>query len=178
MAELGGTKTVWAALSAGLLLGVGLSACTYEGEVDSPSPAESSRPPAPSLPTKEREVLATETSNYAELKKLLADAPGAVLLDDYGPADGPGVGFQKNATMKTSGTYTVTAACVGRDGVQMILDKGTSTGAEPLSLAVDCSKTLSQSVELPAGYVSVKLMRNDPTGPWTGAVAGVKITSG
>jgi hypothetical protein len=37
---------------------------------------------------------------------------------------------------------------------------------------------LSQVVELQEGYVAAMLMRHDPTGPWTGAVAGVRITDG
>ncbi|RAM37298.1 hypothetical protein [Arthrobacter globiformis] len=180
MSELGGTKTAgWAALIVGLLLGAGLSACTYEDDADSPpTVAGSSRRPAPSLPTKDPEVLAAETSNFAELKKRLAAAPGSVLLDDSGPADGPGVGFQKSATVKTSGAHAVTASCVGTDGVQIHIGQDPGTGSEPISLVFDCSETVSQVVDLQAGYVWVSLTRNDPTGPRTGAVAGVRITSG
>jgi hypothetical protein len=99
-----------------------------------------------------------------------------VVLDDSGPADGPGVGFQKTATVRTSGAHTVTAACVGTDSAQILLSQGPGTAAEPLSLGLDCSEVLSQVVELQAGYVGAHLIRNDPTGPWTGAVAGIRIT--
>lgn len=179
MSDPGGTRTVrcTAALTAGLLLACGMAACSYEDVDPQPKPIENSRRLAPSLPTKDREVLSAEASNFAELKKRLAAAPGSVLLDDSGPADGPGVGFQKNATVKTAGAHTVTAACVGTDEAQIILFQDPATGTEALSLDLDCSAVLSQVVELHAGQVGAHLIRNDPTGPWTGAVAGIKITA-
>ncbi|MFE4836931.1 hypothetical protein ACFRAU_19910 [Arthrobacter sp. NPDC056691] len=67
---------------------------------------------------------------------------------------------------------------MGTDGAQILLTQDPGTGAEAISLSFDCSKILSQVVELQAGYVGVHLMRSDPTGSWTGAVAGIKITAG
>ncbi|MFE4543007.1 hypothetical protein [Arthrobacter sp. NPDC056727] len=174
----GGTNAVCRAeaLIVSALLAISMAACSYEDDIEGQLTAAGPKSrPAPSLPTKDREVLSAEATNFAELKKRLAAATGSVLIDDSGPADGPGVGFRKSATVKVSGAYRITAACVGIDGVQMLLDKDPGTGAEPISLTVDCSEVLSQVVELQAGYVGVSLIRNDPTGPWTGAVAGIKI---
>jgi hypothetical protein len=160
-----------------LLLASVVSACTYEGDVDArPAAAQTSSRPEPSLPTKDRELLSTERSNYAELTKRLARAPGSVLLDDSGPADGPGVGFQKTATVKTAGAHTVTASCVGTETAQIILYQEAGHGSE-LSLELDCSQVLSQAVKLQKGYVGAQLTRSDPSGPWTGAVAGIRITT-
>jgi hypothetical protein len=179
MSASGGTGPIQraVALAVSLLLACSMAACTYEGDIDpEPEAGGSNRRAAPALPTKDQDVLSVETSNFAELKKRLAVASGSILLDDSGPADGPGVGFQKSATVTTSGKHTVTAACVGTDSVQILLTQDPETGVEPLSLEFECSQALSQVVELQAGYVGVHLMRNDPTGPWTGAVAGIKIT--
>lgn len=166
-----------AALTLSLALVAVMAACTYKGDVDThPTPAVASTRPAPSLPTKDRDVLSTERSNYAELKKRLASPPGSVLLAESGPADGPGVGFQKNATVRTAGAHTVTASCVGTDSAQIILYQESGSGSE-LSLELDCSQVHSQVVELHKGYVGAQLTRSDPTGPWTGAVAGIRITA-
>jgi hypothetical protein len=160
----------------GVLLAVTLGACTYEGDtVTEANVTEAGSPPAPSLPTKDPEVLYAEKSNYAELENRLAAAPGSVLLQDSGPADGPGVGFQKNATVKTAGPHTVTASCVGTDSAQILLYQ--EPGAE-LSFELDCRQVLSRTVELHEGYVGAQLTRSDPTGPWTGAVAGIRISVG
>ena len=117
-----------------------------------------------------------EASNYAELHKRLAEAPGSVLLSDAGPADGPGVGFTKAATVTTAGPHTVTAACVGIPHAQIFLSQNSLGGTEHTVFEVDCSRTQSQVVQLQKGYVSAQLTRPDPTGAWTGAVAGIKVT--
>lgn len=173
MSRRGGTRT--ARFYAGLMLSMLLAGCAYEDAGDPPSAPERSARPAPSVPTKGPDILDAEASNYAELEKRLAAARGPVLLDDSGPADGPGVGFTKTATVKSAGTYTVTAACVGMPGAQIFLLRSETP---ELSLKLDCSGLLSQVVELQEGYVGAALMRHDPTGPWTGAVAGVRITGG
>lgn len=159
-----------------LRLSGGLAACAYE-DVSDPTQtatAEHSRRPAPSAPTKAPEILDAEAGNYAELEKRLAVAQGSLLLDESGPADGPGVGFSKTGTVKTAGAYTVTATCVGIPDARIFLSRPGSR--ELLALDLDCSRVLSQVVELQEGYVGALLMRHDPTGPWTGAVAGVRIT--
>ncbi|MGO4856886.1 hypothetical protein AB4074_06195 [Arthrobacter sp. 2MCAF14] len=160
----------------GLLLSGGLAACTYE-DVGDPvqTAAEQSSRPEPSVPTKGPEILDAERRNYAELGKRLGAAEGSVLLEDSGPADGPGVGFSKTVKVATAGRYTVTAACVGIPNAQMFI---TPLGSKQLrSLDLDCSGVSSEIVELPEGYVVASLMRHDPNGPWTGAVAGVRITA-
>ncbi|MDQ0209447.1 MULTISPECIES: hypothetical protein [Arthrobacter] len=161
----------------GLLLSGGLAACTYEDAGDPvQTAAEHSIRPAPFVPTKGPEILDAEKRNYGELDKRLGAAEGFVLLEDSGPADGPGVGFSKTVKVATAGRYTVTAACVGIPNAQMFITAG---GSEQLkSLDLDCSGVLSKIVELPAGYVVASLIRHDPNGPWTGAVAGVRITTG
>ena len=162
-----------------MLLAVGMAACAYEdGDDPQPTAAGHAARPAHSVPAKGPDVLAVEASNYAELEKRLAAARRSVLLSASGPADGPGVGFSKTATVATAGAHTVTAACVGAPGVQMILSQDPRTGTGPLSLDLNCSGTLSRVVELHAGYVVADLIRHDPTGPWTGAVAGIRITGG
>ena len=160
-----------------MLLVVVLAACTYEdaGDPARTAAAEQSSRPTPAAPTKGPEILDAETRNYAQLEKRLAAAQGAVLLDDSGPADGPGVGFSKTVKVQTAGRYTVTAACVGIQNAQVFLSRPGSK--EPLSLDLDCSGVLSQVVDLQEGYVAALLMRHDPNGPWTGAVAGVRITA-
>lgn len=174
----GGTRLVRSAAATvlSMLLAGVLAACTYEDVGDPTATAERSSRPAPSVPTKGPEILDAETRNYAELEKSLAVAQGSVLLEDSGPADGPGVGFSKTVKVQAAGRYTVTAACVGIPDAQVFLSRPGSK--ELLSLDLDCSGALSQVVELQEGYVAAMLMRHDPTGPWTGAVAGVRITDG
>ena len=155
-----------------------LAGCAYEDSADLPPasvPVLTGRP-APSVPAKGPEVLDIETRNYAELKKRLSVAAGSVLLDESGPADGPGVGFSKIATVKTAGAHTVTAACVGLDDVQILLSQDPRTGTDLPALVLDCSGVVSRVVDLQPGYLGVHQTRQDPTGPWTGAVAGIRIT--
>lgn len=99
-----------------------------------------------------------------------------MLLADSGPADGPGVGFSKAATVLAAGPHTVTTACVGIPDAQMFLSQDTKGGTEHVVFDVDCAGAQSQVVQLNQGYVSAHLTRHDPTGAWTGAVAGIKIT--
>ncbi len=162
---------------AGLLLAGGLASCAYEDEDDpEPSAAERVARPVPSLESASPEILSVQSSNYAELEKRLAAACGSVVLDESGPVDGPSVGFSKAATVKTAGTYILTAACVGIPEAQILV--GRPGSSDYLSLDLDCSAVLSQTVELQAGPVNAHLMRQDPNGPWTGAVAGLRITMG
>jgi hypothetical protein len=46
-----------------------------------------------------------------------------------------------------------------------------------MAFTVDCSETQTRVVQLQKGYISAQLTRSDPTGAWTGAVAGIKITA-
>ena len=180
MSGPGGTKTVRcaAALFVGMLLAGGVASCAYEDDGDpQPTPAGQGHRPAPSVPTKDPGVLGVEASNYAELHKRLAEAPGSVLLSDAGPADGPGAGFSKAAKVMTAGPYTVTAACVGIPHAQIYLSQDTTAGTGHIVFEVDCSGAQTQVVQLQKGYVSGQVTRPDPTGPWTGAVAGIKITA-
>jgi hypothetical protein len=154
-----------------------LASCAYEDEGDPrPTAAGQLHRPAPAASTKDPGVLGVEANNYAELHKRLAEAPGPVLLSDAGAADGPGVGFTKAATVTTAGPHTVTAACVGIPHAQIYLSQNSPAGTEHTVFEVDCSRTQSQVVQLQKGYVSAQLTRPDPTGAWTGAVAGIKVT--
>ena len=104
MSVLGGTKAVrsFAALLVGLLLAGGVTACAYEDDGDPQPTADRYSPrPAPSLPSARPEILGVQAANHAELEKRLGVARGSVLLNESGPADGPGVGFSKTATVKT-----------------------------------------------------------------------------
>lgn len=180
MSSRGGTKPIRSAAAITvltmLLAGV-LAACTYEdvGDPKQTAPAEQSSRGTLSAPTKGPEILDAEKRNYDELRKRLAVAQGSVLLDDSGPADGPGVGFSKTGKVTTAGRYIVTAACVGIPNAQMFI---TAPGSKQLlSLDLDCSGVSSKVVELEEGYVGAALMRHGPNSPWTGAVAGVIITA-
>jgi hypothetical protein len=179
MSGPGGTKTVRCAavLIVGVLLTGGLGACAFGSDRDpQPTPAGQSQRSAPTAPADDPGVLGAETRNYAELRQRLAMTTGAVLLDDSGPADGPAVGFNKVATVKADGPHMITAACVGIPHVQIYLSQDTEAGTEHLVFEVDCSGAQTQTVQLQKGYLSAQLTRPDPTGAWTGAVAGIKIT--
>ena len=52
----------------------------------------------------------------------------------------------------------------------------TEGGTEHMVFEADCSGTQSQVVPPQKAYVSAQLTRHDPTGAWTGAVAGIVIT--
>lgn len=160
-----------------MLLSGGMTACGYGEDRNPPAPetGPDSRPLS-TLPSRNPDVLGVEAGNYAELQKRLAEAPGSVLLDDAGPADGPGAGFNKVATVMTGGPYTVTAACVGIPRVQIYLSQDTRTGTGHQVLEVECQGAQSRIVQLQPGYVSAQVTRNDPAGAWTGAVAGIKIS--
>ena len=156
-----------------------MASCAYEDEDEGdprPTAAGQLHRPAPAASTKDPGALGVEANNYAELHKRLAEAPGPVLLSDAGAADGPGVGFTKAATVTTAGPHTVTAACVGIPHAQIYLSQNSPAGTEHTVFEVDCSRTQSQVVQLQKGYVSAQLTRPDPTGAWTGAVAGIKVT--
>lgn len=167
-----------AALAACLVLGPALAACSYEDDGGpQPSVAGSNGRPGYTLPPKDPDVLAVETRNYAELERRLATASRKPLLADSGPADGPSVGFQKSATVATAGPHTVTAACVGIPHAQICLSQDIKGGSQYTVLEIDCSETRAQVVQLAAGHVGAHLTRADPNGTWTGAVAGLRITS-
>ncbi|MEQ4520349.1 hypothetical protein ABLI39_13425 [Pseudarthrobacter sp. B907] len=182
MSGLGGTKTVRGVVVfiLGVTLAVGLATCAYEDEGDPlPTSANASPASARTLPAKDPDVLAAEARNYVELERRLATAPGSVLLADAGPADGPGVGFRKAATVTTAGPYTVTAACVGIPRAQIYLSQGIPGGTDHQVFEVDCSGTQTQVIQLQKGSIGAQLMwRHDPTAAWTGAVAGIRITVG
>ncbi|KRE76351.1 hypothetical protein [Arthrobacter sp. Soil763] len=180
MSILGGMTTArWtAALAACLVLGPALTGCAYEDDAGPrPSAAGSSGRPGFTVPAKDPDVLSVETRNYAELERRLAIAPGEALLADSGPADGPGVGFQKSGTVKTAGPHSVTAACVGLPHAQIYLTQNISGGNQYTVLEIDCSETRTQVVELAAGPVGAQLTRVHLGGAWTGAVAGLRITA-
>lgn len=80
--------------------------------------------------------------------------------------------------MLTAGPHTVSAACVGIPHVQIYLSQNTAGGTEHTVFEIDCSGAQTQVVQLQEGNISAQLgARPDPTGAWTGAVAGIKITA-
>ncbi len=179
MSRSGGTRTIRAAsaLIGSLLLAAGLGACSYEDPGDPQRTGGQSHRPAPTVAAKDPDVLAVEGRNYAELERRLATTPGEALLADSGPADGPSVGFSKSATVKTTGPHTVTTACIGVPHAQIYLSQEIVGGSQYTVLEVDCSKTQTQVVQLAKGHVGAQLTRVHPGGPWTGAVAGIRITA-
>ena len=156
-----------------------LAGCTYEddgGERPPASPTSAATPrPTRTIPAVAPDILAAQQRNEAEVERLLAGATGPVLLVDSGPADGNGVGFQKAGRVKTAGDYQVTAACIGTDAAHIVISQD-ETPAGPTNIAFDCTAPTSRTVSLLPGYVRAALVRKNPTGPWTGAVAGVRIT--
>lgn len=179
MSGFGGNRTVRGAAASiiGVILAGGVAACTYEDDAGSHQSTAVSVRAAPTAAAKDPGVLGVDAANYAVLHQRLDTATGPVVLSDAGPADGPSVGFRKAATVRTAGPHVVTAACVGIPHAQIYISQNTESGTEHTVLEVDCSGTRSQMVQLRSGYVSAQLTRSDPTGAWTGAVAGIKITS-
>jgi len=185
MSRRGGTKTIrpGAVLTGAMLLCVAagsLAGCTYEDDGGERPPATATSAPTPrpgrTIPAgPPPDVLAAQQRNEAELERLLAGATGPVVLTDSGPADGNGVGFQKAGRVKTAGDYQVTAACVGVEAAQILILQD-ETPAGPTSINVDCAAPTSRTVSLLPGYIKVGLARRNPTGAWTGAVAGIRIT--
>lgn len=162
-----------------VFLAAGTAGCTYEGPDDSvrtPFPELTVEPSAPSS-TRAPDILATETSNYAKLKRLLRTTRGTVILEDSGALDGPSRGFGRSAIVEKTGAYTVTAACVGASDARLFLiQDNPRTGFSRLELPVDCSRVSSEVVELQQGYVAAHVLLSSPGDtPWTGAVAGVRV---
>jgi hypothetical protein len=85
------------------------------------------------------------------------------------------VGSTKAATVAPPGPHTVTAACVGTARAQIFLAQDAQGRTEHV-FDVDCSAAQTQVVQLQKGHFSAQLTRQDPTGPCTGAVAGIRIT--
>lgn len=166
--------------SAALIVITLLAGCAYEDNGE-PQPAaekaSSSFRPAYSIPANDPGVLAVEARNYAEMEQRLAKAPGTDLLAGSGAANGPSVGFHKDAIVQTAGPYTVTLACAGIPYAQIALTQQIVGGKTDKIFEIDCSETQTQIVQLQEGYVGIRLTRLDPTGPWTGAVAGIRITA-
>jgi hypothetical protein len=176
----GGTRTVHgvATLIISTLLAGSLAGCAYEDQGDPlPTTAGASARPVHTIPPKDPAVMAVEARNYAELGQRLSKVPGKVLLTDSGPADGPSIGFQKAATVKTAGPYAVTLACVGIPHAQIFLTQRIVGGVDDKNFEIDCSAIQTRAVQLQEGYVGIHLIRHDYNGAWTGAVAGIKITA-
>jgi hypothetical protein len=181
MSGCGGIRTVRcvAAFFVGMVAASSLTACAYENEGEK-QPTMATRsislPHSPTVPAEDPDVLAVEKRNYAELDRRLAGAPGSLLLSDSGPANGPGVGFTKAATVKTPGPHIVTAACIGVSNVQIYLSQPIPGGTEHKVVDVDCTGVQTQTLQLHEGYVGAQLMHPGSNGAWTGAVGGIKIT--
>jgi len=168
------------ALTIAMSLAGGLAACAYEdqGEPQTTS-AGPSQGPARTIPAKGPDVLAVEARNYAELDQRLARAAGSVLLADAGPADGPGVGFSKSATVVNAGAHTVTAACVGIPARPDYNFPSHGRRHRTQGIPSRLPRNPDAGPPAPEGVGRSQLAaRRDPTGAWTGAVAGIKITAG
>ena len=123
-------------------------------------------------------VLEREVHNYRELDRLLKAVPGAVLLFEEGPLDGPVRGFGTTAEVPAPGQYTFTAACVGASGAKVAIGQE-HPGApfRPVELMLDCTGVTTEVMELQQGYVFAHLVLPAPGDtPWTGAVGGVRVT--
>ncbi|WP_432395307.1 hypothetical protein ACRQ5B_15280 [Pseudarthrobacter sp. L19] len=122
-------------------------------------------------------MLATEVRNYTDIERRLANAPGRVLLSASSAANGPSVGFREDALIQDPGAYIFTMACVGIPYAQIRLTEQVVGGKRDKIFEVDCSATRIEIVQLQAGHVIARLIRYDPAGPWTGAVAGIRVSA-
>ncbi|MDQ0849564.1 hypothetical protein QFZ65_001502 [Arthrobacter sp. B3I9] len=173
-------KGRWASSVLGLLaICSGTTGCVYDYP-EPPQPAALSRGPGPTSPERaiNRRILDQEADNFAGLDRLLGAPSEAVLFSDAGPLDGPARGFGKSAKVQVPGQYAITAACVGAAEAQLFLTQEDPDGGfRPVELELDCVGVTSRVIDLQQGYVSAHLLLSSPGDtPWTGAVAGVRVT--
>lgn len=185
MTAAGGTRgTVRAALLlAGLAAASGLAGCEYADGTDGPptvsGPAPTALPPAASpLPARDRELSAAETRNLSLLEAVLGAPDGMLFGGMGGIGDTSSGGFMTSGTVGKAGQYTVTAACVGAADAQLSVDQGPRQGGTQLELSIDCGAAVEALVDLEPGPVSAHLVRygRGVPGPWTGAVAGIRVS--
>lgn len=181
MSGPGGTRRVrGVVVLVGILAAAVLTGCAYEDEGDPrPTATSPSVRPTAAIPSKGPDLMAVERRNFAELEQRLAGEAKPVLLAVSGPADGPGVGFSKSATVTTAGPHTVTVACVDAPLALISLSQEIVGGSERTDFELDCKGAQSQVIQLQEGFVGAHLLRPYPDGgAWTGAVAGIEITVG
>lgn len=170
-----------------LVTAAGTAGCSYdypdpahaaETQADRTATPETSRMTASAARPADPLVLEREAGNYRDLDSLLMAAPGRVLLFQKGPLDGPGRGFGTTEEVPAAGTYTVTAACVGASNARIFIrQENPKVTLWPVELTVECPGPTSQLITLQQGYVSAHLSLPAPAdAPWTGAVAGVRVT--
>ncbi|MCZ9882914.1 hypothetical protein NFJ07_14095 [Arthrobacter sp. B2a2-09] len=163
-----------------------MSGCEYTDAGD-PQPAAGptrSSPPRAPLPTKDQATLALEAHNLVVAKQLLGAASGAVILEDSGTVDGAVSGVGKSARVEDSGSYTVTAACVGASDVHLVIAQDPRTGLAPQDQTFDCSTPHARVVQLQPGPVNVQVLVMRPysgasaAASTGGGVAAVRMTAG
>jgi hypothetical protein len=162
-----------------VLVVTGVTGCEYSTDAEAAPAAGASpvrnHPPRVPHPTGNPEQEALEASNRAELERLLgAAAPDTAVLADSGLVGGPGIGFSRNAQVKTAGSYTVTAACVGAPDAQLTLSQDAQPGLE-LNVSFDCAAVSTRVIKLQRGSLQARLARL-PSDKVSGAVAGVRVT--
>lgn len=170
-----------------LVTAAGTAGCSYDypdpahapaAEADRTAAPEPSRMTASATRPTDPLVLEREARNYQDLDSFLLAVQGPVLLFQKGPLDGPGRGFGTTEEVPAAGTYTVTAACVGAANAKVFIrQENPKVILWPVELTVDCPGSTSQVITLQQGYVSAHLSLPAPgDAPWTGAVAGVRVT--
>jgi hypothetical protein len=158
----------------------GTAGCVYDYPEPRHTPAADPEPETTSpQPHSDPQILEKEAKNYAELDRLLRASTEPILLIREGPLDGPFRGlFGGAAKVPAAGLYTVTAACVGASGAKVAVGQE-HPGApfRPQEIYLDCVGTTSEVMALEQGYVFAHLVPPSPgETPWTGAVAGVRVT--
>lgn len=130
-------------------------------------------------------MVALEANNLVAAKQLLGAASGAVILEDSGTVGGPVSGVGKTARVQDAGSYTVTAACIGAQDVQLAIGQDPRTGLAPQNQTFDCSTPYALVVQLQPGPVTVQVLvmraysgAAASTGAPGGGVAAVRITAG
>lgn len=180
MSRLGGTRQGRCAqiLLGAVLVVTGGTGCEYSTDAEAApaagaSPVRTHPPRVPQPTDPEQEAL--EASNRAELDRLLGVAtPDTAVLADSGLIGGPGIGFSRTALVKTAGSYTVTAACVGAPDAQLTLSQDVQAG-DALDFSFGCAAVSTRVIKLQRGSLQTRLAR-PPSDKVSGAVAGVRIT--
>jgi hypothetical protein len=151
--------------------GAVLSACEYTGEElaqATAAPGRSRPAPAP-LPTADPELAKAQAENQVQLDMRLGPRPDGVVLGGSGGLGGDG--FSASVAGVPSGSYTVTAACLGVTKASLVIWQPNYRGGRQQELTLDCRKATSVELDLATGPVSAHAVRMT-TEQGSAAVAG------
>jgi hypothetical protein len=189
MSAAGGMHgTVRAALLLFAVAAAGLTGCEYADGAASPPPVSGAASPpgvsgpaspaASPVPARDREIAAAGTRNLALLEAVLGKPDGMLFGGSGGIGDTSSGGFMAAGTVSRAGQYNVTAACIGAPDAQLSVSQNARAGGTLLELSIGCGGAVEALVDLEPGEVSAHLVRYGGSlpGPWTGAVAGIRVS--